>query len=115
MSPKFDTKPFLWENSGMKTTLDLPDELMRGMKIRAATQGRKLKDVVADAIRESLGSKPDAHAEAPPLVISRSASGFPYIQCRPASDKTPPSSAQLQRLIEESELEEDLRRAGISR
>ena len=38
----------------MKTTLDLPDDLMRGMKIRAATQGRKLKDVIADAIRDSL-------------------------------------------------------------
>lgn len=98
----------------MKTTLDLPDELMRGMKIRAATQGRKLKDVVADAIRESLGAKPNADAEAPPLVISHNASGFPYIQCRPALDKTAPNSEQLQRLIEESQLEEDLHRAGIS-
>jgi hypothetical protein len=70
--------------------------------------------VVADAIRDSLASKPDTHSEVPPLVISRSASGFPYIQCRPASDKPAPTFEQLQRLIEESQLEEDLHRAGIS-
>ncbi len=29
----------------MKTTLELPDELMREVKIRAAVEGRKLKDV----------------------------------------------------------------------
>src|SRR6478609_6847904 len=98
----------------MKTTLDLPDDLMRGMKIRAATQGRKLKDVIADAIRDSLVSKRETPTEASPLVISRSASGLPYIKCNPASDKPAPTMEELQRLIEESQLEEDLHRAGIS-
>ncbi|MGL4399879.1 MAG: hypothetical protein ACRCXD_08420 [Luteolibacter sp.] len=98
----------------MKTTLDLPDDLMRGMKIRAATQGRKLKDVIADAIRDSLASKREIPAETPPLVISRSASGVSYIKCNPASDKPAPTFEELQRLIEESQLEEDLQRAGIS-
>ena len=98
----------------MKTTLDLPDELMRGMKIRAATQGRKLKDVIADAIRDSLASTRAPLTDVPPLVISRGASGFPYIKCNPVSDKPAPTIAELQRLIEESQLEEDLQRAGIS-
>jgi len=98
----------------MKTTLDLPDDLMRGMKIRAATQGRKLKDVIADAIRESFISKRETPSETPPLVISRSASGLSYIKCNPASDKPAPTFEELQRLIEESQLEEDLQRAGIS-
>ncbi|MES2660515.1 MAG: hypothetical protein V4689_17955 [Verrucomicrobiota bacterium] len=98
----------------MKTTLDLPDDLMRGMKIRAATQGRKLKDVIADAIRESLLSKRETLNEAPPLVISRSTNGFPYIKCKPTSDKPAPTFGELQRLIEETQLEEDLQRAGMS-
>ena len=32
----------------MKTTIDLPPDLVREMKLLAAHEGRKLKDVVAD-------------------------------------------------------------------
>lgn len=87
---------------------------MRGMKIRAATQGRKLKDVIADAIRDSLAATHGPLSEVPPLIISRGTSGFPYIKCNPGSDKPAPNIEELQRLIEESQLEEDLQRAGIS-
>ena len=38
----------------MKMTLDLPDDLMREAKIRAAQQGRTLKDLLEDAIRIGL-------------------------------------------------------------
>lgn len=38
----------------MKTTLDLPDELMRSVKVRAAQEGRKLKDVVAELLQRGL-------------------------------------------------------------
>ena len=38
----------------MKTTLDLPDELMRAIKVRAAQQDRKIKDVVAELLRRGL-------------------------------------------------------------
>ena len=38
----------------MKTTLDLPDDLMRAVKIRAVNEGRRLKDVMADLIRTGL-------------------------------------------------------------
>jgi plasmid stability protein len=40
----------------MKTTIDLPDDLMRAVKIRAAEHNLKLKDVVADALRAALGT-----------------------------------------------------------
>ena len=98
----------------MKTTLDLPDDLMRGMKIRAATQGRKLKEVIADAIRDSLASTRAPISGEPSFVISRSASGFPYIKCNPKSDKPVPTFEELQQVIDESQLEEDLQRARIS-
>ncbi|MDA0840483.1 MAG: hypothetical protein O3B01_11865 [Planctomycetota bacterium] len=39
----------------MKTTLDLPDELMTAVKIRAARENRKMKDIIADALRRELG------------------------------------------------------------
>lgn len=38
----------------MKTTLDLPDDLLRDIKIRAVRDNRKLKDAVADLLRRGL-------------------------------------------------------------
>lgn len=38
----------------MKTTLELPDELMRHLKIRAAQSDRRLKDVVTELIERGL-------------------------------------------------------------
>ena len=38
----------------MKTTLELPDELMSEVRVRAAKEGRKLKDLVAELIRSGL-------------------------------------------------------------
>jgi hypothetical protein len=46
----------------MKTTLDLPDELMRSVKIRAVQENRKLKDMVADLLRRGLAVQADAVA-----------------------------------------------------
>ena len=40
----------------MKTTLELPDELFRSAKARAAQEGVSLKEYVASALREKLGS-----------------------------------------------------------
>lgn len=52
----------------MKTTLELPDDLMRAVKVRAAITDRKLKDVVAEAIARGLESqvapKPTARSRA---------------------------------------------------
>lgn len=40
----------------MKTTLELPDDLFRSAKIAAAQQGRPLKDLFAEALRDKLKS-----------------------------------------------------------
>jgi hypothetical protein len=50
-------KPYLWYSGWMKTTLDLPDELMRQIKIRAVNENRKLKDAIADLLRRGLSQK----------------------------------------------------------
>ncbi len=42
----------------MKTTLDLPDELGRAIKLRALSQNRKLKDAIADLLRRGLSREP---------------------------------------------------------
>ena len=44
----------------MKTTLELPDELMREIKIRAAREDRKLKDLIAELLRRGLDGEDEA-------------------------------------------------------
>jgi len=38
----------------MKTTLDLPDDLVREVKIRAVHERKKLKDAIAELIRKGM-------------------------------------------------------------
>jgi hypothetical protein len=38
----------------MKTTLDLPDDLMREVRIRAVHEHKKLKDAIAEFIRKGM-------------------------------------------------------------
>ena len=41
----------------MKTTLELPDDLMREVKLRAVEENRKLKDTIADLLRRGLAQE----------------------------------------------------------
>ncbi|MGH3563749.1 MAG: antitoxin [Mycobacterium sp.] len=66
----------------MKTTLDLPDDLVRAIKVRAAQQDRKIKDVVAELLRRAL-SQPESAAVAPvPRRVQ-----LPLVQCGSAAGK----------------------------
>lgn len=48
----------------MRTTLDLPDDLMRQLKARAALEGRSLRDVVLELVQAGLraGREVGTHA-----------------------------------------------------
>lgn len=62
----------------MKTTLDLPDELIRAVKVRAAQQDRRLKDVVAELLSRGLAQAEGAGTPRRvrlPLVHCESATG----------------------------------------
>jgi hypothetical protein len=70
----------------MKTTLELPDDLMREVKIRAVRENRRLKDAVADLLRRGLAERRAAAA-----VKRRVA--LPIVSCaraaRPGEEMTP--------------------------
>src|SRR5437667_8770334 len=51
-----DRKPAFWKYGEMKTTLDLPDDLMREVKIRAVHEHKKLKDTIAELIRKGMAA-----------------------------------------------------------
>jgi hypothetical protein len=40
----------------MKTTIDLPPDLVRAMKLLAVNEGKKLKDVAAELLKRGLNS-----------------------------------------------------------
>lgn len=46
----------------MKTTLELPDELMRRIKLRAVHRNRRLKDEIAQLLEAGLASAPAPEA-----------------------------------------------------
>ena len=50
----FDSKLESWKAGSMKTTLDLPNDLVRELKLRAVHEGRKLKDVAAALLAAGL-------------------------------------------------------------
>jgi hypothetical protein len=51
-----DRKPAFWNSGYVKTTLDLPDDLMRAVKIRAVHEEKKLKDAIAEFIRKGMAA-----------------------------------------------------------
>ena len=86
--------------ANMKTTLDLPDDLMREIKIRAVHEDRKLKDAIADLLRRGLSQ--DAMGS---RAVRRRVQ-LPLVQCsqeaRPGEEMTPDRVADVL-LAEESE------------
>jgi hypothetical protein len=83
----------------MKTTIEIPDPLMRDVKLRAVHEGRKLKEVVADLLRKGLDSaEGDAGAQKPSVTFDAELT-LPVIQCRhpaaPTSRLTPDRVATI--------------------
>jgi hypothetical protein len=70
-SRTFDRKPAFWQSGSVKTTLDLPDDLMRAVKIRAVHEGKKLKDAIAEFIRKGMAVGQSRPAKAPKPVKLR--------------------------------------------
>ena len=51
----FDRKLENQQSGIVKTTLDLPNDLVREVKLRAVNEGKKMKDVISDLLRQGLG------------------------------------------------------------
>jgi hypothetical protein len=113
---KVDRKLGSWEAGLVKTTLDLPDELVREVKLLAVVQGRTVKDLVAELLRQGLGMGPLAQSGKPSASsrVDINETGFPVIRCRPDAPATRMSTENLLKLEQESQATEDLKYAGIS-
>jgi hypothetical protein len=101
----------------MKTTLDLPDALVREIKLRAVQQGLKLKDAVADLLRKGLAASDGAQPvrrKASGRLQKDPATGLPLIVCDPNAPAGKMTMKQLLALEQESQSQEDLERLGLS-
>ncbi len=99
----------------MKATLDLPDELVHAVKLRAVMRRRTVKDLVADFLPQGSGM---ASATAPtPLpadsMIEIGPEGLPVVRCLADAPSTRMGREALLQLEQAALAEEDLRRAGI--
>ena len=101
----------------MKTTFDLPDEIIRQIKLRAVVQGRTVKDFVADLLRQGLGMAASTVSATPPAgsLVEIGESGLPLIRCRPDAASTRMSAEELLKLEQDTQALEDSQHAGIAR
>lgn len=88
----------------MKMTFDLPPDVARQLKLRAVHEGRKLKDVAAEALRAGLvAGASEPHRLQPPTIVKDPRTGLPVIQCprtpTPEEELTPERLADI--LIEQ--------------
>lgn len=104
----------------MKTTLDLPDELVKALKLRAIHEGKKLKDAVADALRAGLkaraggaGGKGGRQRSGRPVVKKDRRTGAPVIRCPSDAPARRMTAGQLHHLEHRSQTREDLERLGL--
>ena len=81
----------------MKTTLDLPPELVREMKMRAAREGRKLRDVATEIFRRGLGQTPATSVTTPRRVH------LPLVPCHASPNEM--SADQLADVLLKQEIE----------
>ena len=98
---QLDGKLESWEFIDVKTTFDIPNDLLRAMKIRAVQEGRKFKDVATEVFRRGL---------AQPAMAANSGGGqrvkLPLIQCRhPAASQAKLTPDQVADVLLKQELE----------
>lgn len=98
----------------MRTTLDLPDPLMRRVKIRAASEGRKLKDMISELLERGMDAPPaERLSDAEPGYVIDPTTGMAMARTLNIPGFKPPTAEESRALIERANEEEDLRRAGV--
>jgi hypothetical protein len=99
----------------MKTTFDLPDGLVKKVKLHALHEGRKLKDTVADLLRKGLAANGGLPAPVvSPGVKTNPKTGLPFFPSAPNAPITKMGTEEIYALIHQTQEEEDLERAGLS-
>lgn len=83
----------------MKMTLDLPEALLKQVRLRAVREGRKLKDLVAEMLRTGLAARIKEPTTKAPVITKDKKTGLPLIKCKhpasPGEELTPERVADI--------------------
>ena len=93
----------------MKMTLDLPSDLVREMKVRAAFSSQKLKDLTANLIAAGMAAE---SAKAKGVRARKGAITLPLFKSGKNASARQMSMTQLIALEQETQLAEDRERLG---
>jgi len=93
----------------VKTTIDLPPELVKEMKLRAVKEGRKLKDVAGEIFQKGLEATADKTEDKPRKATIK----FPLFGDQSAIPKSKIPIEEALRMEQEAQIEEDHEQAGI--
>jgi len=99
----------------MKTTLDLPNDLVREIKLRAVYEDKNVKDVAAELLRIGLrfaNNSSEDRTPTPPKVKIQP-NGLPIIYGIAAAPATRMTTAQLLALESETLTQEDSERLSL--
>ena len=83
----------------MKTTFDLPEDLVRKMKLRAVREGKKLKEVATEVVRRGLEAPPTGKAPTGTRVK------LPLIMCERAAPDAELNPEQITEVLVSQEAE----------
>ena len=97
-SGPLDSKLVCQQSGCMKVTVDLPDDLVRQLKLRAVHEGRKLKEVAAEALRCGLGA-----SSAVGEKVKRRRVRLPLVAAPPGTAKARVSGEDVDRALSEQE------------
>ena len=97
----------------MKTTLDLPDQLLRQAKQRALLQGCTLKQLVADYIRQGLQGPSGAQMPFTSAKLRTTAEGLPVFPAEQDLDKARIDLSEALQLEQTCLMQEDRRHVGL--
>ena len=97
----------------MRTTIDLPDDLFRQAKARAASEGRKLKELFTDYVERGLATDREGEMSS---VVEKRRSPLPVILKAAANSGCTSEPAltnrELQEILDEEDAESALRFTG---
>ncbi len=98
----------------MKTTLDLPDDLMREVKIRAAKEGKKLKEIFERALRNDLNSAASQPTPTRPIIVTDPIHGHLVVKSPPDAPVSKMTIEEILQLEQDALTADDLIRAGLT-
>ena len=81
----------------MKTTLDLPEELIKELKLRAVHEGKKLKEVATEALQRGLAIPGHENAPAHPRHP------LPLIECQIIDPTAAPTPERIAAILTDQE------------